>query len=57
MQEFVQSKEIGFGKLGQPLRVALFGALKGPGLDEVIEIIGISELKNRINNLKEFLEG
>jgi len=57
MQEFVQSKEIGFGKLGQPLRVALFGALKGPGLDEVIEIIGISELKNRINSLKEFLKG
>ena len=57
MEEFVASKEIGFGKLGQPLRVALFGAMRGPGLDEVIAIIGIDEVKSRVEAIKKFLKG
>jgi len=57
MQDFVASKEIGFGKLGQPLRVAIFGAMKGPGLDDVMAIIGIDEVKNRVEAIKKFLEG
>jgi len=57
MEEFVASKEIGFGKLGQPLRVALFGAMRGPGLDEVMAIIGIDEVKSRVEAIKKFLEG
>ncbi len=54
MEEFVNNKEIGFGKLGQPLRVALFGAMRGPGLDEVISIIGIDETRDRIEALKDY---
>ncbi len=57
MEEFVASKEIGFGKLGQPLRVALFGAMRGPGLDEVMAIIGIDEVKSRVEAIKKFLKG
>ena len=55
MQEIVSTKEIGFGKIGQPLRVALLGELSGIGLDEVMYIIGIEETENRINALKDFL--
>ena len=54
MEEFVNNKEIGFGKLGQPLRVALFGAMRGPGLDEIISIIGIDETRDRVEALKDY---
>jgi glutamyl-tRNA synthetase len=57
MEDFVNSKEIGFGKLGQPLRVALFGAMRGPGLDEVMDILGIEEVKNRVESIKSYIQG
>lgn len=49
--EFVESKEIGFGKLAQPLRVALLGEMSGPGVFEVMEIIGYDESIKRIKKL------
>ena len=42
---------IGFGKIGQPLRIALLGKLSGPGLDSVMAIIGVEETLERINTL------
>ena len=48
MEEFVQESEIGFGKLGQPLRVALLGKMTGPGMDEVMAILGVEETIARI---------
>jgi len=33
MEKIVETKEIGFGKIGQPLRVSLLGAMTGSGLD------------------------
>lgn len=56
MEEFLAEKEIGFGKLGQPLRVALLGSMTGSGLDEIILIIGVAEAVNRIKNAVEFIE-
>jgi len=50
MQEIVDEMEIGFGKIGQPLRVALLGKLSGPGLDSVMAIIGRDETMLRIAN-------
>ncbi len=50
MQEVVDELEIGFGKIGQPLRVALLGKLSGPGLDSVMAIIGREETLLRIHN-------
>ena len=55
MEEFVKSKEIGFGKLGQPLRVALLGAMRGAGLDEVMAILGVEESSKRIDRALESL--
>lgn len=50
MQEVVDAMEIGFGKIGQPLRVALLGKMSGPGLDSVMAIIGKDETLQRIAN-------
>lgn len=53
MQEVVNEMEIGFGKIGQPLRIALLGKLSGPGLDSVMAIIGRNETILRINKAIE----
>ncbi|QSZ40683.1 glutamate--tRNA ligase [Sulfurimonas aquatica] len=50
MESVVEEMEIGFGKIGQPLRVALLGKLSGPGLDEVMSVIGKEETMLRIAN-------
>jgi len=50
MEELVAEKEIGFGKIGQPLRIALMGKLSGPGLDAVMSIIGKEETLSRIES-------
>jgi len=50
MEEVVNEKEIGFGKIGQPLRVALLGKMSGPGLDSVMAILGKDEVMLRIAN-------
>jgi glutamyl-tRNA synthetase len=50
MDELVNEMEIGFGKIGQPLRVALLGKMSGPGLDVVMAVIGKNETMLRIAN-------
>jgi glutamyl-tRNA synthetase len=50
MQELVDEMGIGFGKIGQPLRVALLGKMSGPGLDSIMAIIGREETMLRIAN-------
>ncbi len=48
MQTVVKQENIGFGKLGQPLRVTLLGKSSGPSLDAVMAIIGSQETQLRI---------
>ncbi len=54
METTITEMEVGFGKIGQPLRIALLGKLSGPGLDEVMAIIGKDETLNRIEALLEY---
>lgn len=49
MESVVTEMEIGFGKIGMPLRVALLGEMSGPGLDSVMAVIGRDETLARIN--------
>ena len=49
MEEFVAERQIGFGKIGMPLRVALLGKMSGPGMDEVMAILGAQETIERIH--------
>lgn len=51
MESVVTDMGIGFGKIGQPLRIALLGKLSGPGLDSVMAIIGVEETLERIDTL------
>ena len=53
IEEVVKEREIGFGKIGQPLRVALTGKLGGPDLSDIMAIIGKEETLARIERLLE----
>ena len=48
IKTFIGNKEIGFGKVMAPLRLALVGSLSGPDIFQIIEIIGKEETLNRI---------
>ncbi len=50
MEEVVSEMEIGFGKIGMPLRVALLGKMGGPNIDSIMAIIGKDETMLRIAN-------
>jgi glutamyl-tRNA synthetase len=50
VKEWITSKEIGFGKVMQPFRLSLVGAMKGPHLFDIAEMIGKQATINRINN-------
>ena len=50
MQEVVDEMEIGFGKIGMPLRVALLGKMGGPNIDTIMAILAKDETMLRIAN-------
>ena len=50
VKNFILGKEIGFGKVMQPLRLSLVGEMKGPHLFDIIEMIGKEETIQRIEN-------
>lgn len=51
LEKLVATREIGFGKIGQPLRVALLGSMSGAGLDDIMAILGVDETIKRIENI------
>ncbi|MDR2122989.1 MAG: glutamate--tRNA ligase [Flavobacteriaceae bacterium] len=52
IHEFVEKSGLGFGKVMQPLRLALVGELKGPDIPVIMEILGKEESLQRIRNLE-----
>ena len=50
IKEWISGKEIGFGKVMQPLRLSLVGKLAGPHLFDIIAMIGKEETIYRIEN-------
>ncbi|NHM02764.1 glutamate--tRNA ligase [Flavobacterium difficile] len=48
LKGWMTTNEIGMGKVMQPLRLSLVGALKGPHLFDIIEMIGKAETISRI---------
>jgi len=50
MQALVAKREIGFGKIGMPLRVSLLGSMTGAGMDEVMAVLGVEETVERIES-------
>jgi glutamyl-tRNA synthetase len=51
VKSWITSKEIGFGKIMMPFRVALVGALSGPDVFDISFMIGKQETINRLNHL------
>ena len=50
VKEWITAKEIGFGKVMQPFRLSLVGAMKGPHLFDIASMIGKEETIKRIEN-------
>ena len=50
IKTWITNKEIGFGKVMQPLRLSLVGKLAGPHLFDIMDMIGKEETINRIEN-------
>ena len=48
VKDWMAQNEIGMGKVMQPLRLSLVGALKGPHLFDIMELIGKTETLSRI---------
>ncbi len=51
VKAWIGKKEVGFGTVMQPLRLALVGAMQGPDVFEIIFMIGKAEAVQRIENL------
>ena len=50
VKDWMAENEIGMGKIMQPFRLSLVGALKGPHLFDIADFIGKQETINRIQN-------
>ena len=48
VKDWITKNEIGIGKVMQPFRLSLVGALKGPHLFDIVELIGKEETIKRI---------
>ncbi|MEC4048165.1 glutamate--tRNA ligase [Flavobacterium sp. SUN046] len=48
VKEWMTTNEIGMGKVMQPFRLSLVGALKGPHLFDIVELIGKKETIKRL---------
>ncbi len=55
IKDWITTKEIGFGKVMQPLRLALVGALQGPDVFDIMFMIGKAESIKRIKKVIEKL--
>ena len=48
VKKWLTENELGFGKVMPPFRLALVGAMSGPHLFDIAEVIGKEETINRI---------
>ncbi len=55
-QRVMNQTGLGFGKIAQPVRVALTGTTVSPGIFEVIEVLGKSRVLARLRAAVEFIE-
>ena len=55
VKDWMTKNEIGMGKVMQPFRLSLVGALKGPHLFDILELIGKDETIERIEKAIETL--
>ena len=51
---WINSQEMGFGKVMMPLRLALVGEMKGPDVFEITSVLGKEEAISRIKKAVEY---
>ena len=51
LQDYVDKQDIGFGKVGQPLRAALTGGAPSPDLSWVLTLLGKDETLARLTDV------
>jgi glutamyl-tRNA synthetase len=56
-KKVMESAELGFGKIAQPVRVALTGTTVSPGIFEVIEVLGKDRVLQRLRAAVDYIEG
>lgn len=56
IKNFVNESGLGFGKIMMPLRLSLVGALQGPDIPVLMELLGKNEVENRILAFIKFAE-
>jgi glutamyl-tRNA synthetase len=54
-QEFLEEYNLKLGQLAQPVRIAITGTPVSPSIYDTVVIIGIKELKQRVENLTRYL--
>jgi len=56
VESTVEKLEVGFGKVGQPLRLAVTGHGKSPSIDITLELLGKQETINRLTKAITYIE-
>ena len=51
LQRFAEAEEVGFGKVGQPLRAALTGGAPAPEMGFVLAVLGRDEVLSRLDDV------
>ena len=48
LEDYVEARQIGFGQIGQPMRVALSGTMQAPEIHDIIFVLGQQEVIARL---------
>jgi len=56
LESVAEEQEIGFGKIGQPLRVAITGAGASPDIGDTLELIGKNRSLARIATAIDYVK-
>jgi len=56
VENTVEKLEVGFGKVGQPLRLSVTGTGKSPSIDVTLELLGKAKTLARLNQAIEFID-
>jgi glutamyl-tRNA synthetase len=53
LNAFAEAEDVGFGKVGQPLRAALTGGAPAPDMSFVLAVLGRDEVLDRLNDVMD----
>ena len=54
-KDYLESSQVGFGKVMPPLRISITGKMQGPSMFSVMELLGLQESISRIDKAIEIL--